>query len=198
MTPQQQDRVRDFMLQGNVSGPQQGALNRLQSGQNLTDEDRSALTNMLADPKLDSELREIIKQGLQEDSQGKRQQGTKQTQRFLKIRNETNEPILIHFQYRTQRGEDWVWFPADPKKSAESATLQIPPLKEAYAEVDQNRVLSSRVRLWAKSTSKSGTEWLEYKDQDLWLVPEVDKGSPTKEHAYFAPNTQTFTFVFKS
>jgi hypothetical protein len=64
------------------------------------------------------------------------------------------------------------------------------------------------VRLWAKSTSANGQEWLEYKDQDLWLVPEVDKDDAKpkdpsepkapKEHVYYAPEAQTFTFVFRS
>jgi hypothetical protein len=191
------ERIRLLMTRRSLSDNQQGALNRLQSDQNLTSDDRTALTNLLAnDPNLDRETRDVIRKGLQDDQESKRRSGSPQTDRFLKIKNETNETLTVFFQYRQQSGDKWFWLPADPKKSSEAISLQIPPGKEVYAEVERQRVFSSRVRLWAKSTS-SGTEWLEYKDQDLWLVPEVDKEKP-KEHIYFAPNVETFTFTFKS
>jgi hypothetical protein len=198
MSEAQQEALRSFTKQESISDPQRSAIDRLRTGENLTDEDRTVLTNMLAsDPKLDPELREIVKQGLQEDLENKRKPAFRQTQRYLKIKNETNETLTVFVQYRTQvNGEQWLWLPADPKKSADAVPLQVPPGKEIYAEVDKNRILCSRARLWAKASSK-GTEWLEYKDQDLWLVPEVDKENP-REHVYFAPEAQTFRFVFKS
>src|SRR5262249_3840992 len=86
----QRDKIQAFMEKNAVSGTQKGALTRLQSGENLTDEDRSTLTNMLAsDSRLDPEVRDIIKQGLEEDLQNKRQEGSRQTQRYLKVKNET-------------------------------------------------------------------------------------------------------------
>jgi hypothetical protein len=200
MSEAEQEAVRSFSRQGTVSDPQRSSLDRLRTGENLTDEDRTILTNMLAnDPKLDPELRDIIKQGLQEDQANKRKLAVLQTQRYLKIKNETNEILTVFVQYRTEvQPDEWVWLPADPKKSTNAVTQQVLPGKEIYAEVDKNRILSSRVRLWAKANSK-GTEWLEYKDQDLWLVPEIDKEDPKRQrHFYFAPETQTFTFVFKS
>jgi hypothetical protein len=198
MSEAQQETVRSFTKENSVSGSQQAALDRLQKGEDLTDEDRTVLTNMLAsDPKLDPELRDIIKRGLDADLDSKRKPEFRQTQRFLKIKNETTETLTVFVQYRTQvNGEQFVWLPTDPKKSSDAIPLQVPPGKEVYAEVAKKRILCSRARLWAKATSK-GTEWLEYKDQDLWLVPEVDKQNP-REHVYFAPQTQTFRFVFKS
>jgi RNA polymerase sigma factor (TIGR02999 family) len=98
--------------------------------------------------------------------------------------------LTVFVQYRTQvKGEEWAWLPANPKKSADAVIHQLPLGKEIYAEVEKNRILCSRARLWAKATSK-GTEWLEYKDQDLWLVPEVDRENP-REHVDFALETQS-------
>ena len=197
MTQGQRHAIQSYIKEGNVSGPQQGALNRLQAGENLSFEDRSVLTNMLAnDPKLDAETREAIQQGLRDDLENKRRTGSPQTERYLRIKNETTQPLNVFIQYRKPKGEDWVWFPADPKKSAQAITQVVPPGAETMAEVDQDPILTSRVRLWAKSAT-GGTQWLEYKDQDLWLVPEVD-GTNSKDHVYYAPKAETFKFVFKS
>jgi hypothetical protein len=202
MSQAQKEHLAAFMSRNNLSSGQQGALTRLETGDNLTDDDRATLTTMLAsDSRLDPETRDIIKQGLQDDLANKRAQEARQNQRYLKIKNDTNQTLTVFLQYRTSQADTWVWLPNDPKKSAESLTLSIPAGQEVYAEVDKNRVLSSRVRLWARSTAPNGQQWLEYKDQDLWLVPEVDRDNPqdkSKEHVYFAPEAQTFTFVFRS
>jgi len=197
-TPSDQRRITEFMKSGGVSPDQKGALNRLQAGENLTSEDRSVLTDMLAnDPKLDAETREAIQHGLQDDLENRMKTGAPHTQRYLKIKNDTKDTLTIYVQYRTQdKSEQWVWLPANPTQSAQAVTQSLAPGKETLAEVEKNPILSSRVRLWAKSTS-GGAQWLEYKDHDLWLVPEVDRDKP-KDHIYYAPKTETFVFAFKS
>src|SRR5262249_33045245 len=177
MPQKQREQLLGWMSRNKVSGNQQGALTRLQTGENLTDDDRATLTNMLAsDSRLDPETRDIIRQGLEEDQANKKSQGVRHNQRYLRIKHDTNETLNVFVQYRTQSQPDtWTWLPGDPKKSSEAVSFSVAPGKEIYAEVDKNRILSSRVRLWAKSNAPKGQEWLEYKDQDLWLVPEVDK-----------------------
>jgi hypothetical protein len=197
-TPANQQKITEFMKSGSVSPDQKGALNRLQAGENLTSEDRSVLTDMLAnDPKLDAETREAIQHGLEDDLENRMKTGSPHTQRYLKIKNDTKDTLTVYVQYRTQdKSEQWVWLPVNPKQSAEAVTQSLAPGKEILAEVEKNPILSSRVRLWAKSAA-GGTQWLEYKDHDLWLVPEVDREKP-KDHIYYAPKTETFVFAFKS
>ena len=127
-------------------------------GDDSPDRDGASRVAAVRPRQLDPETRDIIKQGLQDDLANMRSQGSRQNQRYLKIKNETKETLTVFIQYRTQSQPDtWVWRPGDPKKSSESITQSIPPGKEIYAEVDKNRILSSRVRLWALPVLNGGS-----------------------------------------
>jgi hypothetical protein len=53
------------------------------------------------------------------------------------------------------------------------------------------KVSASRVRLWARSDS---TSFMDYANQDLWLVPETENNG---EHRYRAREMETYTFTMK-
>ena len=50
---------------------------------------------------------------------------------------------------------------------------------------------------WEPEPSPTGRaimrQWLDYQDQDLWLVPELDS---TGNHTYLAPQEETYTHAF--
>jgi len=69
--------------------------------------------------------------------------------------------------------------------------LQVGPGKEALLADDEGPISANRVRIWAMGPSKRITE---YRNQDLWLVPEVNQAG---DHVYRAPATETFSYVLK-
>src|SRR5205807_1923818 len=165
-----------------LSTPQQSSLNRLLSGEDLSFDDRTSLTTLLADDsQLDPEVREAVSQGLKDDLENKKQTGKPQVVRALKVKNATKLPLMIYVQYRAQNEPDqWAWYPAGPEDSRKALAVRVNP-GETIALQDRGRsVHASRVRVWAKSVT-SDRKWLEYKDHDLWLVPEMDQD----EHRYY-------------
>jgi hypothetical protein len=116
-----------------------------------------------------------------------------QTQRYLRVKNDTGEKLTVHVQYRTITDRDqWAWVPADPRQSADQvATFDVEPGADVPLSHDSAPIKGSRVRMWA--ASQSGKEWADARQKDLWLVPESDgKGS----HYYLAADTEAFTYTF--
>jgi hypothetical protein len=115
-----------------------------------------------------------------------------QTERFLKIRNDSGVKLTVFVHHRTYTSEgSWAWYPADPSQSDQALSFEIEPGAETYLQNAGFTIHASRVRLWA--TSDTGNQWLDAKNTDLWLVPEVD-GSGT--HTYQAPEMESFTYTF--
>jgi hypothetical protein len=84
----------------------------------------------------------------------------------------------------------WAWLPADPSTAQDALVYDLKPGQEIFLEHKNTKVSASRIRIW--STAQSQT-WLDYRDQDLWIVPEMDQRG---EHRYLATEMKTFTFVF--
>jgi hypothetical protein len=124
-----------------------------------------------------------------DSSDGEAEKAVPQTKRFLKVKNDTGTRVTVVLQYRAKQGGSWVWLPAAPGASAKAVSFEVPAGKELYLAVGGERIAASRVRLWAFS---SETEWDDYRNRDLWLVPETDSSGA---HVYMAPEVGTFTFV---
>jgi hypothetical protein len=116
------------------------------------------------------------------------EEGFAQTVRYLKVKNETSQKLTLWVRYRTQdAAEEWRWFPATGK----GVCYELDPGEETYLGHQGGKLHASRVRIWAETAA--GEPMDEYRDQDLWLVPEKDG---TGEHFYVAPETEDFTFIF--
>jgi hypothetical protein len=115
-----------------------------------------------------------------------------QSQRLLKIRNDSGSKLTVYVQYRTYADDGtWAWYPNDPSQSDRAQACEIEPGAETYLSNAGTTICASRVRLWA--VSNSGSQWLDAKDSDLWLVPEIDDAG---YHAYLAPEMGTFLYTF--
>jgi len=96
--------------------------------------------------------------------------------------------FYLRFHTHDFTGE-WEWIPEPPVPTAEKWLA----FKLAPGEVLDTRfmdvpIAANRIRLWAQSATRT---WETYKDDDLWLVPEV---LPSGEHLYYSEFRQTFTF----
>jgi hypothetical protein len=195
LPPSKKQVVESFVAQnkGNLTPQQQGAYNQLLSGGDLSFENRSTLTDSLASSQVPEEVREAISEGLKNDEANRRATGKVHDRRYLQIKNSTKEPLRVFVQYHTRTTEDkWVWYPENPQQSSKATSFVIEPGKNTYLEIEEWRLNANRVRVWAKSTG-SGTEWMEYRTQDLWLVPEIDE---EKHHRYYAAHTESYPFEF--
>jgi len=113
-----------------------------------------------------------------------------QTQRHLKVKNDSGKVAKVYLQYRTQQENgDFAWMPADPEKSKKTVSFVLKPGETRELEAKDGPIAASRVRFWAVSKAK---KWMQYKGKDLWLVPEVgDDG----EHRYEGDETETYTLT---
>ena len=66
------------------------------------------------------------------------------------------------------------------------------PGEEKAVTYKGETVKANQVRFWARSAD--GSEWLDHKDKDLWLVDEVDAGG---DHAYYAQTEETYTYTLR-
>lgn len=112
------------------------------------------------------------------------------TSRFVKVKNDTAEPMKVFLQFRGQTDKKWAWLPADPSDSKDALVYDLKPGQEMYLEAKGSKVAASRVRIWGEAASQT---WFDFRDQDLWVVPEMDQRG---EHRYLATEMKTFTFVF--
>jgi hypothetical protein len=114
-----------------------------------------------------------------------------QTRRYLRVVNDTGEKLEIHVQYRTETSDgQFAWFPADPESSDQSVAYDLDPGEATFLGQGNGKMNASRVRIWA--ISESGKKYVQMKDQDLWLVPEMNG----EERCYSAPEMQTFVLAF--
>ena len=111
------------------------------------------------------------------------------TRRMLKIKNESDVPVKVFVQYREMVSKKWQWLPSDPSQSSDAVSYDLKPGQEMLAEHQGKKVAASRVRIWVASEK---AQWNDYKDADLWLVPEMDAQG---QHRYLATEMKTFTFV---
>jgi hypothetical protein len=119
------------------------------------------------------------------------QEGVKQFERSLCVRNDSGQTLTLHVQYRTRTEKGgWQWYPADPRQSTDALSVELKPGQVACLEDDRGTIKASRIRIWA--TAENGEGWIDNQDADLWLVPEVDtQGS----HYYYAREVETYTLT---
>jgi hypothetical protein len=109
-----------------------------------------------------------------------------QTERYLQIHNATDKPVKVFLRYRTaDTSPRGVWLPGDPETS-KPFVFEVAPGQASYLEDNGRRITASRIRFWVESAS--GT-WDEFKDKDLWLVPETDGQG---RHVYRSREIETF------
>jgi hypothetical protein len=112
------------------------------------------------------------------------------TSRFIKVKNDTEVPMKVLLQFRGQVEKKWEWLPADPSEVKDAFVYDLKPGEEKFLEAKGSKVVASRVRIWGVADSQT---WYDFRDQDLWVVPEMDQRG---EHRYLATEMKTFTFVF--
>jgi hypothetical protein len=115
-----------------------------------------------------------------------------QTTRYLRVANGTSEPVTVWVQYETE-GDDgkWAWYPAAPGDPSQALRFDLQPDERTDLADNGWRINASRVRFWARS--QTGQEWLKFKDQDFWLVPEKEEG----QDGYYAPALETVNLVIR-
>jgi hypothetical protein len=178
----------------NVSAPQKAALNKINNGQQLSTQDRQALTNLRDNPPADMtrEMREAVSAALTIDGQANK---VERYTRFLRLYNSTDEPMKVWVQYHTFTDKNtWSWFPTAPASEDPKAvayTLKPGQTTKLADGQDGWIIHASRVRVWGKSDH--GMVIDEFRKADLVLVPETnDKGEPV----YVAAEQETYTYTF--
>lgn len=120
----------------------------------------------------------------------------KQYERYLKVRNNTEEDLTVYVQFRTADDEGkWLWVPGAPADTEDAVSFNVAAGDSIRLPVDDpydGNLRASRIRLWAES--EGGTAFTQYKEEDLWLVPEKDDQD---RHYYFARRMGTFTYTFE-
>ena len=112
------------------------------------------------------------------------------TRRFLKVKNDSGVSMKVYVQFRGLEDKKWSWMPADPEKSKDALVYDLKAGEEMYLMHKDAKIAASRVRVWGMA---DGQSWVDFRDQDLWVVPEMDQRG---EHRYMATEMKTFTFVF--
>jgi hypothetical protein len=116
--------------------------------------------------------------------------GTRQDRRYLRVKNDTGAKLTVYVQYQTlSQSKGWTWYPVVPGSEPRAVAYVFAPGQEADLRHEDWPVNANRVRIWARSAS--GEEFVEYRDEDLWLVDESDG-----ERVYYADEAETFTFTF--
>jgi hypothetical protein len=114
-----------------------------------------------------------------------------QTTRFLRVTNATAEKMTVYVQVKAQDEEDqWVWFPTAPG-GEQALVYDLEPGQALTLDNGEWQVNGSRVRVWAESPSQ---EYTEFRDKDLWLVPETDDEG---YHGYEAEDVETFELAIR-
>ena len=114
---------------------------------------------------------------------------TRFTRRLLHVANNTHEPITVYVQFHSQvEGGQWSWLPADPATSQEAFAFQLEAGQAGHLDYNGVPISASRVRIWAQSATQ---QWNTYRDEDLWLVSEVDASG---QRAYVATEMETYPF----
>jgi hypothetical protein len=191
LTRTHRQRLMDLVTNKNLSTGEKTAIGKLLSGEPLTAEDRTSLSNLLANDRgqLTADDREAISAGISDDAESKQ---VLQTRKLLRLRNATGERLTVWVQYETLTGTDqWAWLPVDPQKAATAVEIRLEPGAVADVADGRQRVSASRIRIWAQS--ESGRRWTRSRDRDLWLVTEVDDQG---EHCYYAEQMGTYTYSF--
>lgn len=125
-------------------------------------------------------------------SESEAQNNSVQYLRQLRVVNNSGEKVTVYVQYCTLDNKDKEsWLPADPRKTLDAAAFTLEPGQAKLLKHDNEVISANRVRIWAASATGS---WKEFRDRDLWLVPEKDEKG---EHYYTAEQIQTSTVTIR-
>jgi hypothetical protein len=114
-----------------------------------------------------------------------------QTCRYLRIKNATDQKITVYLQYRTPTNKNlYRWYPEDPRTATKALAFELAPGVETALYHDNWQINACRCRLWA--VAADGSEWLDYKAKDLWLIEDDGNGI----RGYQADDIETYTFTF--
>jgi Flp pilus assembly protein TadD/uncharacterized protein YcfL len=95
------------------------------------------------------------------------QQATQFYTRHILVSNNTDKPIRVYLQYFTYDANgQWGWY----GDASEETYWPIPPGVRTYLAINDVKLHAQRIRIWARSED-GALEWLQYRDQDLELVP---------------------------
>lgn len=87
--------------------------------------------------------------------------------RHILVSNNTDKPIRVYLQYYTYDANgQWGWY----GDASEETYWSIAPGERTYLGINDVKLHAQRVRIWARSEDGC-LEWLQYRDQDLELVP---------------------------
>jgi hypothetical protein len=196
--------------QVSLTGGERTAIQALANGQPLTQDDRSALSSLLFSgrPGLSEDELRAISFGLIED-QSRDQPATTaatvasrsaqdrssappgavhQDRRFLRVFNNSGEPVKFWVQYNVPDDQGGVWVPGDPDESDKALRYDLAPGKAYDLHHNGTRVTASRVRFWALSPSQT---WSRNATADLVLRSAGDDG----DGSYSDTKVQTFTLT---
>lgn len=107
--------------------------------------------------------------------------------RFLRVVNQSDEPIRVYAFYYT-KGTDgaWHWYPGDPR-TAGALYWDFEVGEAAYLLHKDFKIKGSKIRIWAEGL-RSGGKWLRDQNQDVIICPS---------EGYEAPDIGTFTYTFE-
>ncbi|MFL5338950.1 MAG: hypothetical protein ACJ8F7_02185 [Gemmataceae bacterium] len=94
-----------------------------------------------------------------------------QSKKFLQVRNGTGEELRVFVIYLTEdQSGQAVWAPLAATGSSDPVSYVLKPGDDrVLALPDTGKMLTSRVRIWAASASKS---WIDFQQKDLVLVDQ--------------------------
>jgi hypothetical protein len=131
-------------------------------------------------------------------------------EKALRIWNTTNESITVWVQRRSEvtsgSSKTWTWLPGEPSSGKAERFVLTPSesrlltgrsgLKVPLLKGESGVPLSaSRVRIWAEDES-GGNRWMEYKNQDLWLVNQNPQAH--NERQYRAKEIEIVNYRFRA
>jgi hypothetical protein len=196
-----------------LSGAEKSAVSNALFGLALTAADRQALADLVAPDRegVAPEVREALNQAVAND-QAANAGGTATivvvnpirpvgltprppnafTRRYVKVYNGTDELLSVRLQFHTLSANlNWVWLPADPKRSDQALVRHLKPGEAAYLSHDRKWVEAARIRVWAQA--RGGTVWQGFRREDVWLVQERDEHGLRR---YYAERMDTYTVAF--
>ena len=105
------------------------------------------------------------------------------TRRFLKVANETGEPIRVHVQYETLTVlGTWHWYPG-PLGSDSDLQVEVGSKQAMHLFDDDFKVKARRMRIWAEGKT-SGRRFSADRDRDVWLCDKEYVGNVEEDFVY--------------
>jgi len=116
----------------------------------------------------------------------------KQLSRYLRVANSSKNAVTVSVLYETATSEGMQWYPAQgDQEEWKPLEVSLEPGEVVDLKDGNWKLNASRVRIWATGESRA---WERFKQEDLWLVPEVDDAG---NHSYRAPEPDVFVYSIR-